>query len=196
MFLYLYDAAGNEVARADSRLSRRNVEPVQYLDGRLASGTYTLKVRKETASDPDLRFDIHFDGAQFAQITPESSIEAPADARGAVTVGEADWQTDRVYPTSARGPTKDGRPKPEFVAPSCVTSTTYTSTDDDEFCGTSAAAPNVAGAAALVWQAFPDSTPESVLAFLQQRAKKLTGADADPEIGGAGRVDLGPPPAP
>ena len=53
---------------------------------------------------------------------------------------------------------------------------------------------HVAGAAALVWQAFPDSTPDSVLAFLQQRAKKLSGADADPNVGGAGRVDLGLPP--
>lgn len=194
MFLYLYDAAGNEVARADTRLSRRNVEPVQYLDGKLAAGTYTLKVQKRDATDPNLRFDIHFDGVQFAQVTPEGSIEVPADARGAVAVGEADWQTDRIYPTSARGPTKDGRPKPEFVGPACVTSVTYGSTGDDEFCGTSAAAPHVAGAAALVWQAFPNSTPDSVLAFLRQRAKKLTGADADPNVGGAGRVDLGPPP--
>jgi hypothetical protein len=194
MFLSLYDAAGNEVARADTPLSRRNVEPVQLLEGKLAAGTYTLKVRKRDATDPNLRFDIHFDGVQFAQVTPAGSIEVPADARGAIAVGEADWETDQVYPTSGRGPTKDGRSKPEFVGPACVTSVTYASTGDDQFCGTSAAAPHVAGAAALVWQALPDATPDSVLAFLQQRAKKLTGTDADPNVGGTGRIALGPPP--
>jgi subtilisin family serine protease len=194
LLIYLYVAAGNEVARADTSLSRRNNEPEQFVDGKLAAGTYTLKVRKPEPTDANLRFDIHFDGVEFAQITPAGSIEVPADARGAVAVGEADWETDEVYITSARGPTKDGRPKPEFVGPACVTSATYASTDDDEFCGTSAAAPHVAGAAALVWQAFPDSTPDSVLTYLRQHAKKLTGGDADPDVGGAGRVDLGPPP--
>lgn len=191
--LYLYDADGNEVARSTDRVGPGNV-PTQEIANRFKRGTYTLRIRNLTPNVRPVRLDLYFSGAQFAEITPAGSITVPADARGAVAVGESDWKTDAVFPGSSQGPTLDGRTKPELVAPSCVMSAVYKATADDVFCGTSAAAPHLAGAAALVRQANPLFTPDDLLAFFQTNAKHLIGADADPNTGGAGRLDLGIPP--
>jgi len=191
--LYLYNNDNVEVARAITRVSSSG-EPAQILRGKFAHGTYTLRVRNLTPDAPPVHFDLYFGGAQFAQITAAGSLSVPADARGAVTVGQADWQTDVVDPSSSRGPTADGRTKPDLVAPTCVTSAVYSVTDNDVFCGTSSAAPHVAGAAALVLQANPTFTADDLLAFFQSHAQHLMGSDADPNTGGAGRLALGPPP--
>ena len=57
---------------------------------------------------------------------------------------------------SSRGPTTDGRLKPELVAPSGVSTVSYGESEDFYgYSGTSAAAPHVAGAAALIKSANP-----------------------------------------
>lgn len=192
---FIYDANGKEVARGNTPISVSHNQPVQIIDGTFPAGKYMLKVRKEHASDPNLRFSIFFDGAQFAEITPEGSLTIPADAKGAVAVGEADWADDGVLLSSAQGPTRDGRTKPELIAPSCVTNAAIARDRGDGFCGTSAAAPHVAGAAALYKQAFPNASPDAILAYLQQHADASANPDLGPNIVGAGRLDLGPVPA-
>lgn len=191
--LYLYNDDNVEVARAITPIRASGV-PTQVIDGKLPHGSYTLRVRNLTPDAPSVHFDLYFLGAQFAQITAASSLSVPADARGAVAVGQADWQTDIVDPSSSRGPTADGRTKPDLVAPTCVTSAVYATIENDVFCGTSSAAPHVAGAAALAQQANPAFTPDDLLAFFQSHAQHLMGPDADPNTGGAGRLALGPPP--
>jgi subtilisin family serine protease len=61
----------------------------------------------------------------------------------------------------------------------------------DAFDGTSSAAPHVAGAAALIREAFPHFTPADIGQFLRERALDLgpTGPDND---FGAGRLNLNP----
>ncbi len=57
---------------------------------------------------------------------------------------------------SSRGPTTDGRFKPELVAPSGVSTVSYGESEDFYgYSGTSAAAPHVTGAAALIKSANP-----------------------------------------
>ena len=93
---------------------------------------------------------------------PANSIGIPADARGAVSVGAIhhwDWESGQVADYSSRGPTTDGRIKPDLVAPSGVSVASYA---PGLFGGTFAAAPHVAGAAALIKSANPSYSREDL----------------------------------
>lgn len=98
---------------------------------------------------------------------------------------------------SSRGPTKDGRIKPDITAPSHVSTNSYGlfrgGDRDQGFNGTSAAQPHAAGAAALVKQAFPNYTPEQIQKFLEDRAEDRGPPGKDNDWG-AGQLVLGQPP--
>jgi hypothetical protein len=79
---------------------------------------------------------------------PESSIPTPGDAAGAIAVGAVDWRGNARKSYSSQGPTDDGRLKPDVVAP---TDTRIMGPAGVRAVGgTSNAAPNAAGAAAVV----------------------------------------------
>jgi hypothetical protein len=188
--LFLYDANGKEVARSIENQAKGHT-PVEYLYGTLATGTYTLKIKKVTADDPDLPMNLFFHSAQFEQITPVDSIGVPADARGAVTVGAIDLRNDILADYSSLGPTKDTRAKPEISGPTSGLSYAYASVGDERFAGTSSATPHVAGAAVLYKQAVPSSSPDDVLAYFTSHAKAPKGSKSGTNITGAGRLFLG-----
>lgn len=71
-------------------------------------------------------------------------------AVGAVDPANGTGSPQAIGAYSSQGPTNDGRIKPDVSAPSCVASTLYPTTC---FNGTSAAAPTVAGIAALLLDA-------------------------------------------
>src|SRR4029077_7935507 len=93
----------------------------------------------------------------------------PADAQGALAVAAVSVTSDSVESFSSRGPTQDGRAKPEIGATDGVTSAAYGTVGVVSFTGTSAAAPHIAGAAALYKQAVPDATPDTITKFLTER---------------------------
>lgn len=77
-----------------------------------------------------------------------SSIAEPGNGAKTFTVGALDvskWATGPVESFSSRGPTADGRNKPNLVGADAMTNFTY-----GNFYGTSAASPSVAGAAAVL----------------------------------------------
>ena len=85
-----------------------------------------------------------------------------------MTVGAAHWQNvNSIESYSSRGPTPDGRIKPDLVGAACG----QTAADSSGFCGTSQASPHVAGMAALVRQRFPSYTPEQVVSYLKETAQ-------------------------
>jgi subtilisin family serine protease len=98
-----------------------------------------------------------------------------------------------VEPFSSQGPTSDNRTKPDIVAPDWVTTATYGSsqncTNQGAFWGTSAAAPHVAGAAALVKQLNPSWTPSQIKSYLQAKAVDRGAAGPD-NVFGSGRIYL------
>lgn len=193
--LYLYDGAGNEVARSTINQTRTGKDPVEYIIQTLKAGTYTLKIRKVNADDPSLPFNIFVRGVQLEKSTPMSSLSIPADARGAVTVAAINVQTEMVESFSSQGPTLDGRKKPDLGAPDRTMSFAYASVGEKNFSGTSAAAPHVGGAAALYRQAFPDATPDAIVRFFAEHAKPPKGPRSGDNITGVGRLDLGAVPS-
>ena len=99
------------------------------------------------------------------------SIANPAESAnpGMLAVGAAPWYNINVLSNfSSRGPTPDGRIKPDVVAANCG----ETATGGEGFCGTSQASPHVAGMAALVRQRFPSYSPAQVVSYLKDNAEQ------------------------
>ncbi|VVB90279.1 Subtilisin-like serine protease [uncultured archaeon] len=96
------------------------------------------------------------------------------------------YQGDLAY-FSGQGPVYDAAGntliKPDVVAP------TFVSTSHGIFGGTSASAPHVAGAAALVLSANPYLTPDEVQQALEESAVDLGSAGKDNQYG-SGRIDV------
>jgi hypothetical protein len=118
------------------------------------------------------------------------SVPTPGDAAGALTVGAVKWTGTSVEPYSSQGPTDDGRPKPDLVGPTYVTS----NPEWPGTAGTSAATAHVAAAAALLRQARLASGapagPADLRATLAATALDLGPDGPDPVYGaGMARID-------
>lgn len=193
--LLLLDRNGNLLAKSEEP---QNGQPGQFPIELLLyefedNEIYLLAIQNfEGRARGEATFDIFIEGGLMHPdyIVAERSLSSPSDARGAFAVGAVNWANDALEPYSSNGPTADGRIKPDLSAPSVVDSASYA---PEAFDGTSAAAPHVSGAAALVWQAFPEFSADEVGAFLQERSLDLGPAGPDNAFG-VGRLNLGPPP--
>ncbi|HZB22819.1 MAG TPA: S8 family peptidase [Gaiellaceae bacterium] len=121
------------------------------------------------------------------------SVGAPAAARGALTVGAMADTTERGFSLAAfssRGPTADGRVKPDVVAPGVNITSAQSGTGSGTvaFDGTSMATPFVAGLALLLEDANTAITPDGVRNALVGTAIDWGRTGVDSEYG-AGRID-------
>jgi len=125
------------------------------------------------------------------------TVASPGSARDALTAGAmADPATPadmggpgfRVLGTSSRGPTADGRTKPDIVAAGAHTSAWPGQPDGAPGAGTSGATPFVAGVALLMLDADPSLTPAEIKAAMRETAQDWGPPGADNEYG-AGRLD-------
>ena len=131
--------------------------------------------------------------AQSGSITePATSPYALAvgavDARPGASGCQIDQNVGAPFPLeefSSQGPTIDGRTKPDIAAFDNISGNVA---DINPFCGTSAAAPHVAGAAALVAAANPNMDAAQIQDFLERRA----GVSPPNNQIGHGVLNLGP----
>jgi subtilisin family serine protease len=123
------------------------------------------------------------------------SIATPASSPAAFAVGALCWQSRALEPYSSQGPTIDGRVKPDIVGHDSVSGETYGSFEGcpSGFAGTSASSPEVAGAAALVKQAYPKFGPDQIKDLLMRSARDLGTPGVD-SVYGAGELQLPKPP--
>ncbi|HKC41926.1 MAG TPA: S8 family serine peptidase, partial [Gemmatimonadales bacterium] len=114
------------------------------------------------------------------------TLSTPADADSVLTIGAED-SLGTIAVFSSRGPTADGRIKPDFTAPGvavCVlTGIDHVGRED----GTSFATPLLAASAALVKQMHPSLLPMELRAAFRSTATKHAAPDT---IYGWGRPDV------
>ena len=119
------------------------------------------------------------------------TITSPADAQGdVIVVGASSHDGTRVMDFSSRGPTADGRSKPDVCAPGDSIVAVKALGGYRKMSGTSMAAPHVAGVAALILERNPTLTPLQVRKILMDSAKVIESAEASPNTQGKGLVDV------
>lgn len=171
------DGALVSAARGSQACIGNPVESLQVLATR--TGRYRVRIVQVGSSGRTPRLDLLMLGAPdrsqpLDYFVNTGSLAEPADHAGVLTIGaESPFDTTFVANFSSVGPTKDGRPKPDLVAP-----TGRATGGEITFSGTSAATPHAAGAAALIFEAFPGANAAQVAQELRARG--------NPPEGGAG----------
>jgi len=185
--LFLYDDDG-QLIRSSRNHQTGNEPPAEQINYSSTSpGKYYLKVSYPEGLASGLEIEIFNLNQSLDPSVPEGSVMAPGNAEGVFTVGainKNEWVNGPIEPFSSRGPTSDGRIKPDLTGVDGVTLYTYMS-----FLGTSAAAPYVAGAGALILSRSPDLELNQLKSALIENAKDLGPEGADNTYG-AGRMRL------
>lgn len=119
------------------------------------------------------------------------SITDPGNAESVITVGSTHRRDPHLYGVSyfsARGPTGDGRRKPDLLAPGEKITSFTPDGGSRRMDGTSMAAPHVSGAAALLMARYPEliGRPGRIKEILMSTATDLK---REPSFQGAGLVD-------
>ena len=195
--MYVFDSRIRYVAGStDAQTGRAGHVPFEDIQPYLEVGTYIVYVRHVSGDAPEwIQLMVH--NATLEHDTP-GSITGPAESAnpGMLAVGAAPWfNLDAIESFSSRGPTPDGRIKPDIVGVDRGFSRAYNS----RFYGTSQASPHVAGMAALVRQQFPDYRPADVARYLKNQAIPRPDRDGGTvvvpnNVWGYGLAHLPPPP--
>lgn len=150
------------------------------------SGTYYLAVKKYLATS-NHKFEIFSFYHDLNPYVASSSLLSPSDANGVIAVAaidQANWTTGPQENFSSQGPTTDGRMKPDISGPDGVSNSVYGS-----FFGTSAAAPHVAGAAALILSSSPSFSVSQLWEAIISPAIDM-GVSGQDTFYGFGRLNL------
>ncbi len=184
-----------EIGRAPAE-----ADPDLFVLGR-APHSYDIAIQKTNASQAP-RFDLFVSYGPLEHIVEAGSLPEPASSPPVVAVGAICWKNDAHMFYSSQGLTIDNRIKPDLVAPSHVSSgvSKYgkfkdcsANNFDGGFGGTSASAPHVTAAAALLKQANPNLKVNDLRALLEKKVIDLGAAGKD-NLFGEGKLWLGTPP--
>ncbi len=151
-----------------------------------AAGTYGLVIEKNDCATLPAWIQLIAWESNLVHHSANHHMGNPEESRnrGMMAVGATHYyNTNAIASYSSRGPTMDGRIKPEITGVACGRSSVYPQGLSDGrpcwFPGTSQAAPHVAGLAALVRQRFPNYDPAATVRYLQENASERGQSGAD-----------------
>jgi hypothetical protein len=194
---------GTQVASSATRQTgtQAPIEGFCYTNNTGTTQNFAIGIVKFNASSTPLLELFVTPGPDLEWQVAAGSVTEPGSSPNTFAAAAVCWQNNRLEDYSSRGPTIDGRIKPDISGQSVVSSATYgpwtscpagsNGTGNIAFNGTSAAAPHVAGAAVLVKGANPSFTPAQIQSFLEGRAIDIRAAGKDNDSG-FGVLALGP----
>lgn len=169
------DSIGVDVINAS--LGYKNFDSLNYnyskedLDGNTSLTTQYVNI----AIDKGIVFVVAAGNAGEGTTT----INAPADAVNAITVGSIDSNLVTISPFSSRGPNYQNIIKPDFVAlgnrPFCVSLSDSLAYSQGK--GTSLAAPLISGGLSLLLSIFPELTPKKIKEILKDNSNNKDNPD-------------------
>lgn len=151
LFVYRVERDGSTqlVASSETFQSLRNERPVEQVRKVLDAGNYLIGIRATRFGQRGTAHLFVTGAAHMSPVIAAGSVGSPGTAHHAITVGAAEASAIADY--SGRGPTSDGRSKPEWLAAGSW------QLESGAFRGSSAAAPVVAAWAARLLAAKPQS---------------------------------------
>lgn len=188
--LYLDDSNGNTIASSENAPSNGSYGEEYIYYKFTDKGPYYISIFNAGATKA-VEFNLLISSGEVEYPVAEYSLATPADARNSLTVGAINWADNALEYYSSQGPSIDGRIKPELTAAAKVSTNAYGA---GAFEGTSASAPHVAAAGALVMQAYPGYSNQQVRDYLINNSIDEGSSGPDNEFG-YGRLYLGDPPA-
>jgi len=174
-YLFRLDPKTGQAEPNQKLIFHRDTQPMAHFELDEPVGqTWILALQASGVNRP-LRVHVFVHGGHVYPSVAERSLSIPATAAHSLTVGAVDIRTGAVEEFSSRGPTDDGREKPDLSAFDDIGSLVY----ETGFSGTSAAAAGVAGVGALVRQERPDlsglALRSELLRFVRAPASRNSG---------------------
>ena len=214
-------ANGNRVFLDSQRFHRLNGDSLIYVEvsrgtaASVSTGVWKVELRATQSVDGkwdawierDSRSNVNSfaDQSQFVphDFDPKSTLGTPSTGYRSIAVANYDHRMQTVVASSSRGPTRDGRHKPEIAAPGAniLSSGALGNRPNPaipasnhpvrvRMSGTSMSAPHVTGIAALLLEKKKNLTSEQIRALLIASASPATGQGSAFDNGwGYGRID-------
>lgn len=161
------DSAGVDVINSSLGYYDFDDESERYTKSQMDGVTAVVTRAAQWAADRGILVVVS--AGNEGNISSWGIITAPADAKDVIAVGNV-RDTGMLNPSSSRGPTADGRIKPDLVALGTGVKTITGNGTPGSSTGTSLSTPLVTSLAVGVWQAFPELTNKELIEVLKLSA--------------------------